>query len=80
MFDDIRRNFIMNPNTGLKIRPFKHAHLNRDKDKELLMLSVYLKDIALHCDDFNLLNHRKWEKYRPPFSALHSSSSSRTEE
>jgi hypothetical protein len=43
MFDDIRRNFIMNPKNGLRIRPFRQAHLNRDKDNELLKLSKYLK-------------------------------------
>lgn len=29
MFDDIRRNFIMNPKNGLRIRPFREAHINR---------------------------------------------------
>ncbi|XP_030563687.1 ubiquitin-like domain-containing CTD phosphatase 1 [Drosophila novamexicana] len=65
MFDDIRRNFMMNPKSGLKIRPFRQAHLNRAKDKELLKLSSYLRQIALYCKDFNLLNHRKWEHYDP---------------
>jgi len=26
MFDDLRRNFLMNPQNGLKIRPFREAH------------------------------------------------------
>ncbi|WAR21786.1 UBCP1-like protein [Mya arenaria] len=39
MFDDIRRNFIMNPQSGLKIRPFRQAHIAREKDRELLKLS-----------------------------------------
>lgn len=65
MFDDIRRNFIMNPKSGLKIRPFRQAHLNRDRDRELLHLSTYLKDIAQYCEDFDQLNHKKWEKYKP---------------
>ncbi|CAG4979051.1 ubiquitin-like domain-containing CTD phosphatase 1 [Colias croceus] len=65
MFDDIRRNFIMNPKSGLKIRAFRQAHLNRDKDRELLHLSGYLREIARHCDDFDTLNHKKWEKYKP---------------
>ncbi|XP_051157628.1 ubiquitin-like domain-containing CTD phosphatase 1 [Leptopilina boulardi] len=63
MFDDIRRNFIMNPQSGLRIRPFKQAHLNRLKDRELLKLSDYLELIA-KLDDFQSLNHRKWEEYR----------------
>jgi ubiquitin-like domain-containing CTD phosphatase 1 len=63
MFDDIRRNFMMNPKSGLRIRPFSQAHLNRHKDRELLKLSQYLKNIADH-DDFDKLNHRKWESYK----------------
>ncbi|XP_007889601.1 ubiquitin-like domain-containing CTD phosphatase 1 isoform X2 [Callorhinchus milii] len=62
MFDDIGRNFLMNPQNGLKIRPFMKAHLNRDKDRELLKLSQYLKEIA-KLDDFTDLNHKHWEKY-----------------
>lgn len=65
MFDDIRRNFLMNPQSGLRIRAFRQAHLNRDKDTELLKLKKYLKDIATVCDDFTKLNHRKWEKFDP---------------
>ncbi|XP_054547057.1 ubiquitin-like domain-containing CTD phosphatase 1 isoform X2 [Talpa occidentalis] len=62
MFDDIGRNFLMNPQNGLKIRPFMKAHLNRDKDKELLKLTQYLKEIA-KLDDFLDLNHKYWERY-----------------
>ncbi|XP_058797705.1 ubiquitin-like domain-containing CTD phosphatase 1 [Phymastichus coffea] len=63
MFDDIRRNFIMNPQSGLRIRAFRQAHLNRHKDTELLKLAKYLELIA-QLDDFQVLNHRKWEEYR----------------
>lgn len=65
MFDDIRRNFLMNPKSGLRIRPFRQAHLNRSTDRELLKLAVYLKDIAEHSEDFSKLDHRKWEHYKP---------------
>lgn len=65
MFDDIRRNFIMNPKNGLRIKPFREAHLNRYKDDELLRLSRYLKDLAEHCGDFTSVNHKHWEKYKP---------------
>nr|SVE79638.1 EOG090X0A5K [Daphnia magna] len=64
MFDDIRRNFLMNPQNGLRIRAFRDAHQNRDKDRELLYLAQYLKDIA-PLEDMSHLNHRSWEKYRP---------------
>jgi ubiquitin-like domain-containing CTD phosphatase 1 len=63
MFDDIRRNFLMNRQSGLRIKPFSHAFLNREKDTELLKLAAYLKSIAENCDDFTKLNHRKWESY-----------------
>lgn len=65
MFDDVRRNFLMNPKSGLRIKPFNNCHINRAKDKELLKLATYLKNIAEHCSDFNKLNHRKWENYTP---------------
>ncbi|XP_033633536.1 ubiquitin-like domain-containing CTD phosphatase 1 [Asterias rubens] len=65
MFDDLRRNFLMNPQNGLKIRPFRQAHKNRDKDKELLRLARYLEDIS-SLDDLSHLNHRQWESYKPP--------------
>nr|CAG4634946.1 EOG090X0A5K [Alona affinis] len=65
MFDDIRRNFLLNPQNGLRIRAFREAHLNRDKDRELLYLSQYLKDIA-PLEDLSHLNHRSWEKYKSP--------------
>ncbi len=64
MFDDIRRNFLMNPQNGLRIRAFRDAHQNRDKDRELIYLAQYLKDIA-PLEDMSHLNHRSWEKYRP---------------
>lgn len=65
MFDDIRRNFLMNPKSGLRIKAFSKAHLNRGTDKELLKLKDYLKKIAQHSSDFNELNHKKWETYNP---------------
>ncbi|CAI9733265.1 ubiquitin-like domain-containing CTD phosphatase 1 [Octopus vulgaris] len=63
MFDDVRRNFLMNPQSGLKIRPFKSAHVNRSTDRELLELSKYLKVIA-PLEDFGHLKHSHWERYK----------------
>ncbi|XP_022664836.1 ubiquitin-like domain-containing CTD phosphatase 1 isoform X2 [Varroa destructor] len=62
MFDDVSRNFIMNPQNGLKIKPFRDAHFTRDEDRELIQLARYLKCIA-RLDDFTKLRHRKWERY-----------------
>ena len=46
---------------ALQIKPFKNAHTNRDKDKELLYLTKYLQDIA-SLDTFTKLNHKNWSK------------------
>jgi ubiquitin-like domain-containing CTD phosphatase 1 len=62
MFDDLRRNFVMNPRSGLKIRPFKQAHINRQTDKELVKLSKYLRFIR-HAKDLSKLDHRRWESW-----------------
>uniref|UniRef100_H2Z0J7 FCP1 homology domain-containing protein n=1 Tax=Ciona savignyi TaxID=51511 RepID=H2Z0J7_CIOSA len=62
MFDDLRRNFLMNPQSGLKIRPFKNAHMSRSTDVELHGLSQYLEDIA-DLESFSLLKHKRWESY-----------------
>lgn len=61
MFDDVSRNFLLNPLNGLKIRPFKRAHFNRTTDRELFHLTQYLMFIASH-DDFSQLDHRRWEQ------------------
>jgi len=61
MFDDCRRNFLMNPQCGLRIRPFRQAHLNRTTDRELFRLSEYLVVIATAAGDFTSLDHRQWE-------------------
>ena len=63
MFDDISRNFLMNPGNGLKIRPFKNAHQLRHTDTELQKLSTYLELISTTVDDFSSLRHRRWERF-----------------
>ncbi|XP_065870569.1 ubiquitin-like domain-containing CTD phosphatase [Euphorbia lathyris] len=60
MFDDLRRNFVMNPQNGLTIKPFRKAHANRDSDQELVKLTQYLLGIA-ELDDISGLDHKKWE-------------------
>ncbi|GJX41494.1 ubiquitin-like domain-containing CTD phosphatase [Tanacetum coccineum] len=62
MFDDLRRNFVMNPQNGLTIKPFRKAHENRDSDRELVKLTQYLLAIA-DLDDISILDHKKWESY-----------------
>lgn len=53
----------MNKRNGLKIRPYKEALKNYNKDRELLHLLTYLKMIAEKESDFTTLNHKHWERY-----------------
>lgn len=62
MFDDLRRNFVMNPQNGLTIKPFRKAHANRDSDQELVKLTQYLLAIA-ELDDLSALDHSSWHLF-----------------
>lgn len=66
LYDDeivcYRRNYVMNKQQGLVIRPFKKAHLTRHLDKELLYLMQYLTLIG-QLPKLSHLDHRKWERY-----------------
>ena len=75
MFDDLRRNFLMNPANGLHIKPYKQAYENRSKDKELLKLAKYLKLIA-RIDDWSKLDHKHWPRLLKKHRASRSHKSS----
>mmetsp|Transcript_23572 Transcript_23572/g.56360 ORF Transcript_23572/g.56360 Transcript_23572/m.56360 type:complete len:138 (+) Transcript_23572:820-1233(+) len=62
MLDDLRRNYVMNKQNGLVIRPFRKAHVNRGSDRELLHLRDYLTSIG-RLESLAGLNHNKWESY-----------------
>lgn len=62
MFDDLRRNFVMNPQNGLVIKPFRKAHINRASDQELIGLTDYLVAIS-SLDDLGELDHGRWRDY-----------------
>jgi len=62
MFDDLRRNFVMNPQNGLQIRPYRNAHMARETDRELADLTEYLLEIG-SLDDLSGLRHKRWERY-----------------
>jgi len=62
MFDDLRRNFVMNPQNGLVIKPFRKAHSNRHDDHELVKLTHYLLSIG-DLEDLSKLDHGKWESF-----------------
>jgi len=61
--DDLARNFALNPQSGLKIKAYKHSSVNRARDTELVPLARYLSAIAMRVSDFSTLNHRAWKRY-----------------
>ena len=65
MMDDLRRNYVLNPQNGLVIRPFRKAHRTRDKDRELLYLKEYLLKIA-PLESLDGLDHDDWETFAAP--------------
>ena len=62
MFDDLKRNYVLNKQNGLVIRPFKRALTSGKADRELLKLKAYLLKIA-DLETLEELDHSRWEKY-----------------
>jgi len=62
MLDDLRRNFVLNPQNGLTIRPFRHCHTRGKDDRELYGLADYLELVAAR-PTLADLDHRRWERY-----------------
>lgn len=62
MLDDLRRNYVMNKQNGLVIRPFMQAHQTRATDKELLYLKLYLLKIA-KLPTLGGLRHSQWQRH-----------------
>lgn len=62
--DDLSRNFALNPQSGLKILPYKNSQTTnvRATDRELLYLMRYLSLISSETD-FSSLNHKYWKQY-----------------
>ncbi|PXF46614.1 Ubiquitin-like domain-containing CTD phosphatase 1 [Gracilariopsis chorda] len=74
--DDLSKNFALNPQSGLKIKPFRNAQTSRHSDRELFMLDLYLNLIAERESDFTTLDHKQWKKYvwsRNPTGYIHAS-------
>nr|CDS27297.1 ubiquitin domain containing protein [Hymenolepis microstoma] len=78
MFDDVRRNFAMNPGSGLRIHSYRDANVNFAEDQELKHLADYLELIAKREPDFQRLNHDKWSHYVEKYRRQISSSQKRT--
>jgi ubiquitin-like domain-containing CTD phosphatase 1 len=70
MLDDLRRNYVFNPEAGLVIKPYKRSATARATDDELLRLTDYLCAIA-RLDTFAGLNHDKWSKWMRRQGAEH---------
>jgi ubiquitin-like domain-containing CTD phosphatase 1 len=60
MIDDLRRNFVMNVQNGLVIKPFR-KRMAKD-DREFLKLIRYLSLISA-LESFEELNHDEWKDY-----------------
>ncbi|GJQ09392.1 hypothetical protein GpartN1_g1183.t1 [Galdieria partita] len=58
--DDLSRNFVLNPENGLKVSPYSNKDPN---DRELFLLANYLVLIAQKEADFSKVNHKKWKRY-----------------
>lgn len=63
--DDLSRNFALNPQSGLKISPYKHSQTTNvaSTDRELYYLMRYLSLIAREESGFTTLNHKHWKQY-----------------
>lgn len=60
--DDLSRNFVLNPQQGLKISPYKDATKARRTDRELPALAEYLTAISAY-DTLEHLDHSEWKKF-----------------
>uniref|UniRef100_A0A6B2LB23 protein-serine/threonine phosphatase n=1 Tax=Arcella intermedia TaxID=1963864 RepID=A0A6B2LB23_9EUKA len=61
--DDLSRNFVFNPKSGIKISPFKYSPETARADRELFYLQKYLCAIA-NVPDVTKLDHSKWKDYK----------------
>ena len=62
MVDDLRRNFILNPQNGLVIHPFRKSVTSGQKDTKLLKMLLYFQKIS-QLESFKELDHDRWELY-----------------
>lgn len=61
MLDDLRRNFILNPQHGLVIKPFRKSTTSAKKDEEFFKLRRYFNILAT-LESFESLDHNGWKK------------------
>ncbi|RKO98563.1 hypothetical protein CXG81DRAFT_15756 [Caulochytrium protostelioides] len=63
--DDLRQNFAMNPQSGLRISAFKHADKNQATDRALWPVTKYLLQLV-NVADFTTLDHSRFETFDGP--------------
>lgn len=61
MLDDLRRNFILNPQHGLVIKPFRKSTSSGKHDSEFSKLQRYF-DLLCTLQSFENLDHDGWKK------------------
>lgn len=59
MIDDLPSNFMLNPQSGLVIKPYVDCKSTKSADNELLQILSYLRKIA-KVEDFKKLHHHFW--------------------
>ena len=62
MFDDLRRNFILNKKQGLVIKPFRNATTSGRSDQEFRRLMPYMAILA-GLDSFEDMDHDNWKRH-----------------
>ena len=60
--DDLARNFALNRGCGVKCKGYYRKKKNAGRDAELRGLGIYLSRLKREVDDFEMVEHRKWER------------------
>lgn len=63
--DDLSRNFVMNPDNGIKVKAFHDAMGEGESDRELVYITKYLLQLAL-VDDVTKFEHKKFKRCKLP--------------
>jgi len=60
--DDLKRNFALNPQNGIKIKAYYRKDTSSNADQELVVLAIYLKNLSVSCTSFSDFDHTQWKK------------------
>jgi len=61
--DDLARNFVLNPQSGLQCSCYKRKRRDASSDSELVEIAAYLELIGSQETDFTVLDHNNWRNY-----------------